>query len=167
MKRILLILDGTDRLDAALSEVKHLCDPNDRLTVLAVAETPPKELSGMRPSTVSARTVQGIDGFTGMPLPSDLPVIEHEDEAERRFAGELRDILDERIGALQDSIRIWTQAIVRERPAEAVAEYVRASDFAEVAVPRRSLPRLHELLTDPAGQDALDGSLAPVIVLPA
>jgi hypothetical protein len=121
----------------------------------------------MRPSTLSAQRYEGLDGITAMPAPSDVPVIEAEDETERRIAGELRDVLDERIGALQDTIRIWSQAIVRVQPAEAVAEYVRASDFAEVAVARRSLPRLHELLTDQTGQDALDGSLAPVIVLPA
>ena len=71
------------------------------------------------------------------------------------------------MAALENGIRMWTQAIVRDRPAQAVAEYVRSSDFAEVAVPRRSLARLHELLTDNRGQDALDGNLVPVIVLPA
>ena len=58
MKRILLILDGTDRLDAALAEVTYLCDPNDRLTVLAVAETPPRELLGSRPARSSAENVR-------------------------------------------------------------------------------------------------------------
>jgi hypothetical protein len=167
MKRILLILDGTDRLDAALAEVKHLCDPNDRLTILAVAETPPRELLGMRPSNVTPEPYVGPAGAVGPVSGLEVPILEGEDATERRIAGELRDVLDERVGALQNGIRIWTQAIVRDQPAVAVAEYVRATDFAEVAVPRRSLPRLHALLTDTAGQDALDGTLAPVIVLPA
>jgi hypothetical protein len=167
MKRILLILDGTDRLDTAMNEVKHLCDPHDKLTVLAVAETPPRELIGStpprtEPEPYTAHTA-GIAASTG----SDVPVFEDEDDVERRIAGELRDTLDESLTGMQNGIAVWTQAIVRDKPATAVAEYVRASDFAEVAVPRRSLSRLHELLTDDAGQDALDGSLAPVIVLPA
>jgi hypothetical protein len=33
-------------------------------------------------------------------------------------------------------------------------------------VPRASLDRLHELLTDEDGDDVLDGNIAPVIVLP-
>ncbi len=167
MKRILLILDGTDRLDAALAEVTHLCDPNDKLTVLAVAETPRRELIGTRPARVAPEPYTGPAVATGAISGIDVPILESEDETERRIAGQLRDILDERVGALHNGIRIWTQAIVRNQPAEAVAEYVRASDFAEVTVPRRSLLRLHELLTDAAGQDALDGSLAPVIILPA
>jgi hypothetical protein len=167
MKRILLILDGTDRLDDALAEVKYLCDPNDRLTVLAVAETPPRALLGSKPYPVSPDLYMDPAGNVGAAAPSDVPILESEDETERRIAGELRDTLDEHVAAMQNGIRIWTQAIVRDRPAEAVAEYVRASDFEEVAVPRRSLARLHDILTDGAGQDALDGTLAPVIVLPA
>jgi nucleotide-binding universal stress UspA family protein len=167
MKRILLILDGTDRLDEAMAEVKHLCDPNDKLTILSVAETPSPEVLGMRPSHITPEPYTGPGGAPTAPSGLDVPIMESEGDVERRIAGELRDALDERVGALQNGIRIWTQAIVRDRPATAVADYVRASDFEEVAVPRRSLDRLHELLTDPSGQDALDGSLAPVIVLPA
>jgi hypothetical protein len=163
MKRILLILDGTEAVDAALSEVKHLCDPNDKLTVLAVAQTPRREVLGMEPASSLSPT--GGPSWTGGGL--DVPIMESEGEAESRFAGELRDALDSHVARAENGIRIWTQAIVRDRPAEAVANYVRASDFEELTVPRRSLPRLHELLTDPAGQDALDGTLAPVIVLPA
>jgi hypothetical protein len=167
MKRILLILDGTDGLDNAMAEVKHLCDPNDKLTVLAVAETPSREIIGSMPPRVepepyTAHTA-GVAASTG----SDVPIFEEEDEVERRIAGELRDRLDERLTGMQNGIAVWTQAIVRDKPATAVADYVRVSDFAEVAVSRGSLSRLHELLTDDAGQDALDGTLAPVIVLPA
>jgi hypothetical protein len=96
-----------------------------------------------------------------------VPIIESEDDAERRAAGELRDALDEKIAGRTNGVDVWTQAIVRDKPAEAVADYMRQSGFAEIAVPQGSLDRLHELLTDDEGQDALDGSLAPVLVLPA
>jgi hypothetical protein len=170
MKRILLILDGTDRLEPALMEAKELCTTDDKLTVLAVAETPAREvLDTQRPGgpVPQPQPYAPVAGDVGARSAPDVPIIESEDDVARRAAGELRDTLDAKIGGSANGIEVWTQAIVRDKPAEAVADYVRQSGFAEVAVPEGSLDRLHELLTDDDGQDALDGSLAPVVVLPA
>jgi hypothetical protein len=167
LKRILLILDGTDQLESALAEVQHICDPGDKLTVLAVAEKPGAEVLGMAPRDIYPEPLTGPGGSVAARIAPDAPVLEATADTESRVAGELRDALDARVAKLdKDGVDIWTQAIVRDEPAEAVAEYARASGFAEVAVSRKSLDRLHELLTDKDGSDVLDGSIAPVILLP-
>jgi nucleotide-binding universal stress UspA family protein len=161
--RTLLILDGTNALDEALADARALCDPGDKLTVLAVAEKPPPALIGSRPSPAIAEPVTGVSGGG-----SDVPVFESNDATERRVAGELRDRLDEQAAELrEDHVELWTQAIVRDAPGEAVAAYVRSSDIARIALPRSSLPRLREMLDGSGGKDAIEGRLAPVIVLPA
>jgi len=94
--RTLLILDGTNRIDEALADAQELCDPGDKLTVLAVAEKPPAQLLGTQPGPASTEPYTGgtVGGVaSGSP---DVPVIESEDATERRVAGELRDELDER-----------------------------------------------------------------------
>ena len=166
--RTLLILDGTNLVDEALSDTRALCDPGDKLTILAVAEKPPGEMLGMTPGPASVEpftggTVGGVGGTA-----SDVPVIESEDATERRVAGELRDRLDQHAAEMKDDdVEIWTQAIVRDEPAEAVASYVRSSDVGRIVLPRSSLDRIRELLAGRDGDDTLEGRLAPVIVLPS
>jgi hypothetical protein len=163
MQRTLLILDGTNQLETALAEARYLCDPGDKLTILTVAEKPAPALLGMQVSPVAAElytgTALGSLAPRGAP---DNPRFESDDATERRAAGDLRDQLDDQIETLRaDDIELWTQAIVRDEPAEAVAAYIRSSDIERIAVPRASVPRLRELL----GESTLDGRLAPVIVL--
>jgi nucleotide-binding universal stress UspA family protein len=167
--RTLLILDGTNLVDEALTDARVLCDPGDKLTILAVAEKPPGELIGSRPSPVAmdpytGGTVGGVGTHGG----SDVPVFESDDDTEARVAGELRDRLDEHLAEFEeDEVELWTQAIVRDAPGEAVAAYVRSSDVARIVLPRSSLTRLQKLLEGSDGKDTLQGRLAPVIVLPA
>jgi hypothetical protein len=165
MQRTLLILDGTNQLRDALTEASHLCDPGDKLTVLAVAEKPSPALLGTERSPMTAEPYTGGGlGTVASSGASDVPVFEADDATERRVAGELRDQLDEQVATFDSGdIELWTQAIVRDEPAEAVAAYVRSSDVERIAVPRASLPRLRELL----GVSAMDGGLAPVILLPS
>jgi hypothetical protein len=163
MQRTLLILDGTTQLEDALAETRHLCDPGDKLTILSVAEKPAPALLGSQLSSVGATpyTAGALGSLAPRGAP-DNPRFESDDATERRMAGELRDRLDEQVANLaEDEIELWTEAIVRDAPAEAVAAYIRSSDIERVAVPRASLPRLRELL----GAGMLDGRLAPVVVL--
>lgn len=169
MRRTLLILDGTNELEAALADARHLCDPGDKLTVLAVAEKPSPAILGTKPSPAAADPYTG-SGPSGGVQPRgglDVPEVESEDATERRVAGDLRDKLDEKVAEFDaGDVEVWTQAIVRDEPAEAVANYIRSSDVTQIAVPRRSLPRLHELLRK-HGEDPLDGKVTPLIILPA
>jgi hypothetical protein len=165
MQRTLLILDGTNQLESSLAEARYLCDPGDKLTILAVAEKPAAALLSTQVSQMAAEPYTGgaLGSVTPLGAP-DNPQFESDDATERRVAGDLRDQLDSQVEALKtDGIELWTQAIVRDEPAEAVAAYIRSSDIERVVVPRASLPRLHELL----GENTLNGRLAPVIVLSA
>ena len=167
--RTLLILDGTNLVEEALLDAKLLCDPGDKLTVLAVAEKPPGEMIGSQPSPVAMDPYTGgTVGGAGTRGGADVPVFESTDNTEARVAGELRDRLDEHLAEFEDDeVELWTQAIVRDAPGEAVAAYVRSSDVARIVLPRSSLTRLQKLLEGSDGQDTLRGRLAPVIVLPA
>lgn len=164
--RTLLILDGTNHFDEALNDTKALCGPGDKLTVLAVAEKPAPAILGYEPSPAN------IEPYTGAPVGRvgvgpDLPVLESEDDTDARVAGDLRDSLDEHTAkADTGGIDIWTQAIVRDELGEAVAEYVRSSDIDRIVYPRSAMPRLREMLKNHEGLDAIEGRLAPVIVLP-
>jgi nucleotide-binding universal stress UspA family protein len=166
--RTLLILDGTNRVDEALADARTLCDPGDKLTILAVAEKPSAALLGTEPGPASTEPYTGgVVGGVASGSP-DVPVLESDDATERRVAGELRDELDEHTARLDDDgVPIWTQAIVRDAPAEAVAEYIRSSDVNRIAIPRSSMDRIREMLTGSEGKRTLDGELAPVIVLPS
>ena len=93
--------------------------------------------------------------------------METDDDTDARVAGELRDSLDKQTAKADTSgIDIWTQAIVRDELGEAVAEYVRSSDIDRIVYPRSAMPRLRELLKNREGLDAIEGRLAPVVVLP-
>jgi nucleotide-binding universal stress UspA family protein len=164
--RTLLILDGTNYFDEALDDAKALCDPGDKLTVLAVAEKPAPAVLGYEPSPTNIEPYTGVTiGRVG--VGPDLPVLESEDDTDARVAGELRDSLDEHAAKADTSgIDVWTQAIVRDEPGEAVAEYVRSSDIDRIVFPRSALQRLREMLKGHDGMDAIEGRLAPVIVLP-
>lgn len=166
--RTLLILDGTNQVDEALAEARTLCDPGDKLTVLAVAQKPAPELLGTEPGPASTEPYTGgVVGGVASGGP-DVPVIESEDATERRVAGELRDELDEHTAGLNNNgVPIWTQAIVRDAPAEAVAAYIRSSDVNRIVIPRSSMDRIRELLDGGEGKQTLNGELAPVIVLPS
>ena len=167
--RTLLLIDGTNLVEEALLDARLLCDPGDKLTILAVAEKPPAELTGSKPSPVAMDTFRGgTVGGVGNHGGSDVPVFESDEDTEARVAGELRDRLDEHLAEFEDEeVELWTQAIVRDAPGEAVAAYVRSSDVARIVLPRSSLTRLQKLLEGSDGQDTLRGRLAPVIVLPA
>lgn len=165
--RTLLILDGINQVDAALADAQALCDPGDKLTVLAVAEKPAPELLGTQPGPAATEPYTG--GFAGGVASGspDVPVIESEDATERRVAGDLRDELDEHTAKFDGDLPIWTQAIVRDAPAEAVAAYIRSSDIGRIAIPRSSMDRMRQLLAGHEGKQTLDGKLAPVILLPS
>jgi hypothetical protein len=159
--RTLLILDGTNHFDEALSDARALCQPGDKLTVLAVAEKPQPEIIGYEPPTV----VEPLAGRVG--AGPDVPIMESDEETDARVAGELRDSLDEQAAMADTSgIDLWTQAIVRDEPGAAVAEYVRSSDIDRIVFPRSAVQKLRDLFQDRGGMDAIEGRLAPVIVLP-
>jgi nucleotide-binding universal stress UspA family protein len=166
--RTLLIVDGTNSADEALRDARILCDPGDKLTVLAVAEKPPAELLGTQPGPAATEPYTGgaVGGIaSGSP---DVPIIESDDATERRVAGELRDELDQHTARLDSrGVEIWTQAIVRDAPGEAVAAYVRSSDVNRIVLPRSSIDRIRELLDGTDGKKTLEGELAPVIILPS
>ena len=166
--RTLLILDGTHHVDEALKEASALCETGDKLTMLAISEKPPAEVIGMEPGPTMADpyTGGGIGGLASGG--AEIPVLETDDDTERRVAGELRDSLDQHTAhADLDGLDVWTQAIVRDEPGEAVANYVRSSDIDRIVVPRSSLEHIRELLERDSGGETLDGTLAPVIVLPS
>jgi len=168
MKHVLVPLDGTKNAEGALPFLAELCQPGDRVVLLAV-RTPerPSEVGTVPGQPVGGGFAGPSGGVVGLVTPDRPRYSETTEQTQQRQRSETADYLERLAKPLRASgVEVLTEVLLADRPAATIVDYARKARPTLIAMLRRTRLGLGERFFGSVATEVAEAEVAPVLFVP-